>query len=238
MAGRSSYRPRRADGAVLSSLLHPRRVVRRPADSYGSLAEAIADNLPKPLQEELARALGIDPEVADLAEPAATEDAQPEEQPPEHPAATTAEDELIETFGLRKAPDEKHYAQRPVDRSDTGKMYPPMGMDEDLEGRFKIKSGYVDPKTGTRYLSVADYLHEKQAKVRKQFRARFKSMADDALIDEIIVDQSGRITPSFIARAVLFDAVVMHGDKDFKKRFDRVFGWGSANYVLTGARFR
>jgi hypothetical protein len=235
VSGRNSYRPRAA-GAVLASLLGSRRAVRRPADSYGSLAEALADNLPKPLQEELAHALGIDPE-ADVAEPANQEDA-PEEQPLEHPAATTAEDDLAETFGLRKAPDEKLYPQRPVDRSDTGKMYPPMGMDEDLEGRFKIKSGYVDPKTGTRYLSVADYLHEKQAKVRKQFRARFKSMADDALIDEIIVDQSGRITPSFIARAALFDAVVMHGDKDFKKRYDRVFGWGSANYVLTGARFR
>jgi len=50
----------RANGAALSNLLGPGRAARRPPDSYATLGEALSDNLPKPLHEDLADALGID----------------------------------------------------------------------------------------------------------------------------------------------------------------------------------
>jgi hypothetical protein len=64
---------------------------------------------------------------------------------------------------------------------------------------------------------------------------------NDPLLKEMIVNHqwepgSSRapVMPSLIARAWLYDAVMLHKDPSFKRRFDGVFGRGAADQVLAG----
>jgi hypothetical protein len=54
------------------------------------------------------------------------------------------------------------------------------------------------------------------------------------LLNEMMVDDHGSVTPSLIARARLFDAVMLNRDVGFKQRFDATFGEGSSDRVLSG----
>jgi hypothetical protein len=224
MVGLRSHHLPRAAGAALGSLLGPSRAARRrPADSYATLAEALADALPKELQQELADALGVT--IAD-------ETPEPEPQP--EPAPDEPEPDWIAwTFGLVDGEGGEAKRGRPSFKpieDDDGAM-PPVTMADDLGKRFKIESGYVD-ENGRRYVSARDYLREKRALARKRLRRELPDAV--GLVDEILTDPHGKTTPSLIARAALYDAVMLHGDRDFRKRFDGVFGKGASDRILSG----
>ncbi len=123
----------RSGGAALTSLLGSRRKVLRK--DYATLAEALADNLPKPLQEELASALGIEiheePEHdVDLAEHKTEVSPPPEKEP--------------EGF------DPLRYLQLVVRPAEGGEPY----VTTSLEARMQLAQHWCDAKFRKRYLKV------------------------------------------------------------------------------------
>jgi hypothetical protein len=83
-------------------------------------------------------------------------------------------------------------------------------------------------------LFVEDGLRERDAKIKQKRLKKFQWTRDPLHHEALILpDYRGTVFPNPIARAALYDAVMLYGDKKFKVRFDRARTW-CTNRMLSG----